>query len=60
MSMTDQAYLETYRKLADKYDNNQSSMGEHLEAMKKLELLVVFDYQMTATAERCSNLRLFS
>ena len=37
MSMTDQDYLEIYRKLSDKYDNNQSSMVEHLEAMKKLK-----------------------
>ena len=37
MSMTDQAYLETYRKLADKYENNQSSMEEYIEAMQKLK-----------------------
>ncbi len=37
MSMTDQSYLDTYRKLSDKYDNNQSSMSEYLEAMKKLK-----------------------
>ncbi len=37
MSMTEQAYLETYRKLADKYENNQSSMEEYIEAMQKLK-----------------------
>lgn len=37
MSMTDQSYIDTYRKLADKYENNQSSMEEYIEAMNKLK-----------------------
>ena len=35
--MTDEAYITAYRKIADKYENNQSSMEDYLEAMKKLK-----------------------
>lgn len=35
--MTDPEYLAAYKKIADKYENNQSSMEDYLEAMKKLK-----------------------
>ncbi|MBY0267748.1 MAG: hypothetical protein K2W84_15140 [Burkholderiales bacterium] len=35
--MTDQAYVAAYQKIADKYENNQSTMADYLEAMKKLK-----------------------
>jgi hypothetical protein len=35
--MTDEAYIAAYRKLTALYDNNQSSMGDHLAAMQKLK-----------------------
>ena len=37
MSMTEQAYIAAYQKIADKYENNQSTMEDYLEAMKKLK-----------------------
>ncbi|MBX9903089.1 MAG: hypothetical protein K2Y31_01945 [Burkholderiales bacterium] len=35
--MTDQDYIAAYQKIAGKYENNQSSMEDYLEAMKKLK-----------------------
>lgn len=35
--MTDEAYIAAYQKLASQYDNNQSSMGDHLAAIQKLK-----------------------
>ena len=35
--MTEEAYIAAYRKLTALYDNNQSSMGDHLAAMQKLK-----------------------
>ena len=35
--MTDQAYIAAYRKLTDQYDNNQTSMADHLAAVQKLK-----------------------
>lgn len=35
--MTDEAYITAYRKLASQYDNNQTSMGEYLNAVQKLK-----------------------
>ena len=46
MSMTDQAYIDTYRKLADKYESNQSSMEEYIEAMNKLKENYLKDIMM--------------
>lgn len=37
MSITEQAYIAAYQKIADKYENNQSTMEDYLEAMKKLK-----------------------
>ena len=37
MSMTEQAYIAAYLKIAGKYENNQSTMEDYLEAMKKLK-----------------------
>jgi hypothetical protein len=37
MSMTEQAYIAAYQKIAGKYENNQSTMEDYLEAMKKLK-----------------------
>ena len=37
MSMTEQAYVAAYQKIAGKYENNQSTMEDYLEAMKKLK-----------------------
>jgi hypothetical protein len=37
MNMTDQAYIAAYQKIAGKYENNQSTMEDYLEAMKKLK-----------------------
>jgi hypothetical protein len=37
MNMTDQDYIAAYQKIAGKYENNQSSMEDYLEAMKKLK-----------------------
>ena len=35
--MTEQEYKTAYQKIADKYENNQSSMEDYLEAMRKLK-----------------------
>jgi hypothetical protein len=35
-AMTDQAYIAVYKKIADKYENNQSTMEEYLTAIEKL------------------------
>lgn len=35
--MTDRDYTDRYKKIADQYENNQSSMGDYLEAMRKLK-----------------------
>jgi hypothetical protein len=35
--MTDQEYVASYQKIAGKYENNQSSMEDYLEAMRKLK-----------------------
>ena len=35
--MTDQAYIAAYQKIAGKYENNQSTMADYLDAMKKLK-----------------------
>ena len=35
--MTDQAYIAAYQKLTSEYDNNQLSMEEYLEAVRKLK-----------------------
>ncbi len=37
MNMTDQDYIAAYQKIAGKYENNQSTMEDYLEAMKKLK-----------------------
>ena len=37
MNMTEQAYIAAYQKIAGKYENNQSTMEDYLEAMKKLK-----------------------
>lgn len=35
--MTDPDYIAAYQKIAGKYENNQSTMEDYLEAMKKLK-----------------------
>lgn len=35
--MTDQDYIAAYQKIAGKYENNQSTMEDYLEAIKKLK-----------------------
>lgn len=35
--MTDPEYIAAYQKIAGKYENNQSSMEDYLEAIKKLK-----------------------
>ena len=35
--MTDPDYIAAYQKIASKYENNQSTMEDYLEAMKKLK-----------------------
>ncbi len=35
--MTDQDYIAAYQKIAGKYENNQSTMEDYLEAMRKLK-----------------------
>ena len=35
--MTEAEYKAAYQKIADKYENNQSTMEDYLEAMKKLK-----------------------
>jgi len=36
-TMTDHEYITAYQKIAGKYENNQSTMEDYLEAMKKLK-----------------------
>jgi|GEM_PF-1125652 len=35
--MNEKDYIAAYQKIADKYENNQSSMEDYLESMKKLK-----------------------
>lgn len=35
--MTDEAYIASYQKLSGKYNDNQSSMEEYLNAVQKLK-----------------------
>lgn len=35
--MTDKDYIASYQKIADKYENNQTTMEDYLEAMRKLK-----------------------
>jgi len=35
--MNEQAYIAAYQKIAGKYENNQSTMEDYLEAMRKLK-----------------------
>lgn len=35
--MTDPEYIAAYQKIAGKYESNQSSMEDYLEAIKKLK-----------------------
>lgn len=35
--MNEKDYLAAYRNIADQYENNQSSMEDYLEAMRKLK-----------------------
>jgi hypothetical protein len=35
--MTDPEYIAAYQKIAGQYENNQSTMADYLEAMKKLK-----------------------
>ena len=35
--MNEPEYIAAYQKIADKYENNQTSMEEYLEAMRKLK-----------------------
>lgn len=35
--MTDPDYIAAYQKIAGKYENNQSTMEDYLEAIKKLK-----------------------
>ena len=35
--MTDPDYIAAYQKITDKYENNQSTMEDYLEAIKKLK-----------------------
>jgi hypothetical protein len=37
MIMTDKDYIASYQKIADKYENNQTTMEDYLEAMRKLK-----------------------
>jgi hypothetical protein len=37
MIMNEQEYIAAYQKIAGKYENNQSTMEDYLEAMKKLK-----------------------
>lgn len=36
-AMTDPDYIAAYQKIAGKYENNQSTMEDYLEAIKKLK-----------------------
>ena len=46
--MTDQDYIAAYQKIAGKYENNQSTMEDYLEAMKKLKEKFLKDKPDTA------------
>ncbi len=35
--MNEPEYIAAYQKIADKYENNQSTMEDYLEAMRKLK-----------------------
>ena len=35
--MNEPEYIAAYRKIADSYENNQTSMEDYLEAMRKLK-----------------------
>jgi hypothetical protein len=35
--MTDQAYIAAYQKLSNRYNDNQSSMGDYLAGIQKLK-----------------------
>jgi hypothetical protein len=35
--MTDAAYIAAYQKLAVQYQSNQTSMGDYLDALRKLK-----------------------
>ena len=35
--MTDQEYIAAYQKIAGRYENNQSTMEDYLESMKRLK-----------------------
>jgi hypothetical protein len=35
--MNEPEYIAAYRKIADKYENNQTTMEDYLEAMRKLK-----------------------
>lgn len=35
--MNEPEYIASYQKIADKYENNQTSMEDYLEAMRKLK-----------------------
>jgi len=35
--MNEPEYIAAYRKIADNYENNQTSMEDYLEAMRKLK-----------------------
>ena len=37
MIMNEPEYIASYQKIADKYENNQSTMEDYLEAMRKLK-----------------------
>ncbi len=37
MTMNEPEYIAAYQKIADKYENNQSTMEDYLEAMRKLK-----------------------
>jgi hypothetical protein len=37
MIMNEPEYIATYQKIADKYENNQSTMEDYLEAIRKLK-----------------------
>jgi hypothetical protein len=37
MIMTDKEYIASYQKIADRYENNQTTMEDYLEAMRKLK-----------------------
>jgi len=46
--MTEQDYITAYQKIAGKYENNQSTMEDYLEAMRKLKEKFLKDKPGTA------------